>query len=68
MEFNVSRTSLWLNEKPCEEAEKQKDGKWILKIKTLKELLSFCDKYEPVIIAKDTDGSYSVEIYDDWRE
>lgn len=68
MKFNVSRTSLWFDKKPCEEAEKQKDGKWILKIKTLKELLSFCEKYEPIIIAKDKDGLYSVEIYDDWRE
>lgn len=62
MDFNVFRTSLWTNEKSCEEAKKQKKGKWILKIKTLKELLFFCDNHGPIIISKDKDGSYSVEI------
>ena len=83
MKFVISRTSMWNNnEKPCDEAIEEtcyfndlngntfKRKRWIIQINSLDELLKFKEKYESELVITTTyyDGSYEIEIYDDYRE
>ena len=64
MKFKITRTSLWGDEKPCDEAKRPKDGKgWVINIKTLDSLVKFVKKYGKTVVNED-----SIEIYDYWRE
>ena len=67
MEFVITRTSLWNNKKPCEEAY-QEDDIWKVKIESLENLVKFQEKYGEIIITKDFNGNPEIEIYDYYRE
>lgn len=74
MEFKVTSTKLYVfhaETQPCEEAfwsGKDKHKPWAVKITSLKGLCEFVEKYGDVVIGKDADGKFSLEIYDDYRE
>jgi hypothetical protein len=69
MKFIVSRTSLWKEEKPCEEAYKEGE-RWFVDIRNLKELLCFIDKHGKCIISKHIYNKevMEIEIYNDYGE
>lgn len=62
MVYEVSRTSLWNDEVPCEEAE-WKDGKWYVTFADPLDLIAFVAKYNMVVLT-----TRKIEIYDTWRE
>lgn len=63
MEFMISRTSYWTNDKrPTEKAYKEGDC-WYIKINSLEELIELSKKEGQIIINEDI-----LEIYDDYRE
>ena len=63
MEFMITRTSLWTNnKKPTQQAYKE-GGNWYIKINSLDELIELTRKEGQIIIDED-----SLEIYDDYRE
>ena len=71
MEFRVTRSSQFLDEKPrnVKNIYEKGDG-WYIKINTLEELIAFENKYGALIISKDWDNQeeMQIEIYDDYRE
>lgn len=71
MEFRVTRSSQFFDEKPrnVKELYKKSDG-WYIKINTLEELIAFENKYGSLIISKNYDNQeeMQIEIYDDYRE
>ena len=71
MEFRVTRSSQFIDEKPrnVKNIYEKGDG-WYIKINTLEELLAFENKYGALIISKDWDNQeeMQIEIYDDYRE
>jgi len=68
MEFRVKRTSNHGGKKlPCLEAYK-KDGKWVVKIDSLDELITFVRTHGEIVVDETPDGLFAIEIYDDWRE
>lgn len=66
MEFVVTRTSIWGDKKPCEEAY-QVGELWKVNIESLEELIKFKEKYGEIILTDDYDTP-SIEIYDYYRE
>lgn len=71
MEFRVTRSSQFFDEKPRNVKNIYKKGdNWYIKINTLEELLAFENKYGALIISKDWDNQdgMQIEIYDDYRE
>lgn len=64
-EYIVSRTSAWMDTKPCEEAYRKEGEKydWYVRINSLEDLMNFIKKYGKVVV-----NEGSIEIYDDWRE
>ena len=80
MVFEVMRTSLAYDDRPCDEAVL--DGEdYVVEINTLEDLLKFVDKNGWCIIQNPVDWSrlspkfqrpdpdrYKIEIYDTWRE
>lgn len=79
MKFVIRRTSAAYKEQPCEEAYKgtyvchtgETFETWYVDL-TPEELISFCKKYESVIVSYEKRGfaekTFVLEIYDDWRE
>ena len=71
MEFRVTRSSQFIDEKPrnVKNIYEKGDG-WYIKINTLEELIAFENKYGALIISKDwdTQEEMQIEIYDDYRE
>ena len=71
MEFIITRTSdFWMEKPPCSKAkEKVDDGLkfYAIEINSLEELLKLIDE-EGMLVLNGHEGSYSVEIYDDYRE
>ena len=75
MKFKIHKTSAFHDEKPCKEAYWQMElipqytggfrniKFWFIDIYTLEDLMSFCEKYKPLILKPG-----SIEIYDDYRE
>ena len=78
MDFTISRTSggsiedLTMNYETVVLHEKYPNWKtkiYHITINTLEELLSLCDKTkESLIIDKNSDGNFSISIYDSWIE
>ncbi len=69
MEFEVKRTSLsgFANSPPCKDAV-QRDGKWYIKIPTLKGLIEFVENQYSRCIIRVEGSKRDLEIYDDYRE
>lgn len=71
MEFRVTRSSQFFDEKPrnVKNIYEKGDG-WYIKINTLEELIAFENKYGSLIIEKNWDNQeeMQIEIYDDYRE
>lgn len=81
MKYIVTRTSIWGDKKPCEEAFEEEvvctyfeNGKkvvWMIEINTLEELHEFIDKYGGSVVIEDwyfNNAYKKIEIYDDYRE
>ena len=71
MEFRVTRSSQWSDEKPRNVKEAYKKGEnWYIKIGTLEDLIDFYKKYGSLIIEKSWDNKkeIQIEIYDYYRE
>ena len=71
MEFRITRTSQWDDEKPKEvKGIYKKDGYWYVKIDTLEELIDFYNQYGDLIIQQDWHNKKEmrIEIYDNYRE
>ena len=73
MKFIVSRTSIWNNASPCEEAKREEfeDGPdWTIEINSLEELINFRKKYGEIILTASVlpEIDNEIEIYDDYRE
>ncbi len=71
MIFRISRTSIYRNEQPCEEASrKDAEDPWTVELKSLEDLLDFARKYnEPNgVILTEYKGEFWLEIYDDSKE
>jgi len=69
MKFTIRRTSLRMRDSkapPCEEAYREND-KWMVKIRSLKALIEFTDKYDSIILDGNVENA-TIEIYDTWRE
>ena len=65
--FFVTRTSLWYDEKPCDDAKRTgfgDDQKWCVTA----DLIEFIDKHGKCVVCTDRDGYIFVEIYDNYRE
>lgn len=73
MKFKIIRTSQIFDceekhLKPCDEAFLE-DGRWLIEIKTLEDLITFTKKYGKIILEKDyCSKEVAIEIYDDFRE
>jgi hypothetical protein len=68
MRFEISRTSNWHGEKPCEEAKPGPEtsrgrATWWVDLDSLEDLLSLSVKYGELVVNENT-----IEIYDDYRE
>ena len=76
MKFIVTRTSMWSEKSPCEEAKRDSivEGDktydvWSIEINTIEELIDFADKHGDIIIEDSFYREYKeIEIYDTWRE
>jgi len=83
MEFIVSRTSIENgDDSPCKEAYRKiykrdnlpvdywpkETEAWFIRLNSLEELLDFVDKYDRIILTRDCNKSWWIEIYDDYRE
>ena len=75
MKFTVRRTSMYSENRPCDEAVREyspQENKevWVVKIKDLKQLCEFTRKYGDSIVLTTYEGNYppEIEIYDDYRE
>lgn len=81
MEFIVTRTSLWNNERPCWEATPKtitinkygsevKQNVWVVNFSNLNELMKFKKKYGQLVINSYLfdDSLMAIEIYDSYRE
>ena len=66
IKFRVTRTSMYEDEQPCEEAFED-DERWFLLIENLEALENFIRKYGDVVISM-TEKTNFLEIYDDYRE
>ena len=62
MIFTITRTSLWGDAQPCEEAVKAGE-KWVIEINSLEDLSKLADKYGELVFYIS-----NIEIYDDYRE
>ena len=65
--FRVTRTSMYEDEQPCEEAFADGEG-WFLLIENLESLEKFIRKYGSVVIHMTEKYDNFLEIYDDYRE
>jgi hypothetical protein len=69
-QYLVSRTS-GIPGRPCEEAYRvDVEGvgeMWAVALSEL-QLLTFVDKHGPCLIGKDLNGTWAIEIHDDYRE
>ena len=65
MKFEITRASHWSKTKPCKEAVKE-DGKWMIEINSLEELMALIEKYDEFIIYSSEPPS--IMIYDDYIE
>lgn len=76
MKFIVSRTSMYSENRPCDEAIREYNSKegeevWVVKIKDLKHLCEFTRKCgNNIVLTMYDDEAYlpEIEIYDDYRE
>ena len=78
MKIKIRRTSVWDDEKPCQEAYKEKyvsdNGNkyigWFIDINSLDELLELKEKYGDIIITNNilNQDRLELEIYDTLRE
>lgn len=74
MEFKVTTTRLHMVDtqtKPCDGAYlsgKDEYKPWAIEIKSIQELCELVEENGEIIIGKDDDGLFSLEIYNDYRE
>lgn len=74
MEIEILKTSegakwgISPEEKPCNSAIK-KEGKWVIEVNNINEILNFIKENEQVIFyCREEEERYIAEIYDTWRE